>query len=150
MVVDYGIDLGEVRRVIDAAGVLVVRFSVTDQRLLIDARTNDDFGPLIKVVPRAGSAEERFKSVKILRPRFRVPERILTFHWPRHARALKESGVWDYTAKRLVSLGRPETAAQCDETYGELLQHELNAERAAIRGGEGFHTKWAADGHTDE
>ena len=38
----------------------------------------------------------------MLRPRFRVPERIMTFHWPRHARALGESGVWEHLTRRLV------------------------------------------------
>jgi len=147
---EWGIDLDEVRRVIDAADVLVVRLSVTDRRLLVDARTNEEFGPMIKVVPRAGSAEERFRTVKVLRPRFRVPERIMTFQWPRHARALADSGVWDHLAHRLCSLGWSDTAAQCDEAYRELLREERLVEVAAIRGGEGFHTKWSADGVRDE
>jgi len=150
MKADFGIDLNEVRRVIDAADVLVVRFSVTDRRLLVDARANDEYGPMIRVVPKAGSAEERFRSLKMLRPRFRVPERILTFHWPRHARALAESGVWDHLARRLVGMGWSDTAAQCDEAYRELLNEERLVEIAAIRGGEGFHTKWSRDGQSDE
>jgi hypothetical protein len=147
---DWGIDLTEVRRVIDAAEVLVIRLSVTDRRLLVDARTNDEYGPMIKVVPRASSAEERFRNLKMMRPRFRVPERIMTFQWPRHARALAESGIWEYLARRLCSLGWSDTAGQCDEAYGELLREERQVEVAAIKGGEGFHTKWSADGYSDE
>lgn len=147
---DYGIDLDEVRRVIEAAEVLVVRLAITDRRLLIDARTNDDFGPMIKVVPRATSAEDRFRSLKIMRPRFRVPERILTFQWPRHARALEESGVWDHIARRLVVLGWPETAAQCDEAFRQLIDEERAVERNAIIGGEGFQTVWPASVTSDE
>ncbi|HYM16825.1 MAG TPA: hypothetical protein VEZ14_14835 [Dehalococcoidia bacterium] len=150
MTAEWGIDLDEVRRVIDAADVLVVRLSVTDRRLLIDARTNDDFGPMIKVVPRAGSAQERFRALKMLRPRFRSPERILTFQWPRHARGLAESGIWDHLARRLCALGWSDTAAQCDEAYSQLLHEERHVELAAIKGGEGFHTKWSADGSSDE
>ena len=147
---DWGIDLTEVRRVIDAAEVLVIRLSVTDRRLLVDARTNQEYGPMIKVVPRASSAEERFRSLKMMRPRFRVPERIMTFQWPRHARGLSESGIWEHLAKRLCSLGWSDTAGQCDEAYGELLREERLVEVAAIKGGEGFHTKWSADGYSDE
>jgi hypothetical protein len=150
MSTDWGIDLTEVRRVIDAAEVLVIRLSVTDRRLLVDARTNDEYGPMVKVVPRASSAEERFRSLKMMRPRFRVPERIMTFQWPRHARALAESGVWEHLARRLCSLGWLDTAGQCDEAYGELLREERLVEVAAIKGGEGFHTKWSADGYSDE
>ncbi len=150
MKADFGIDLDEVRRVIDAAEVLVVRFSVTDRRLLVDARTSNEQGPMIRVVPRAGSAEERFRSLKMLRPRFRVPERILTFQWPRHARALPESGVWDHLVRRLVALDWPDTAAQCAEAYRELLNEERLVEVAAILGSDSFHTKWSRDGHSDD
>jgi hypothetical protein len=150
MKADFGIDLDEVRRVIDAADVLVVRFSVTDRRLLVDVRTNNEQGPMIRVVPRAGSAEERFRSLKMLRPRFPVPERIMTFHWPRHARALAEAGVWDDLVRRLVALGWPDTAAQCDAAYRELLNEELVVEVSAILGSDSFHTKWSSDGHSDD
>lgn len=147
---DYGIDLDEVRRVVEAAEVLVIRLAITDRRLLIDARTNDEFGPMIKVVPRATSAEDRFRSLKMLRPRFRVPERILTFQWPRHARALEESGVWDQIARRLVALDWPGTAAQCDEALQQLIEEERMVERNAIVGGEGFQTLWPASVTSDE
>jgi hypothetical protein len=148
--VGYGIDLDEVRRVIDAAEVLVIRFAVTDKRLLVDSRVNDQFGPMIRVVEPAGSAEERFKSLKMMRPRFRVPERILTFHWPRHARALGESGLWDHLAKRLVALGWSDTAAQCDEAYRALVAEERAVEAAAVAGAEGFQTIWPATARMGE
>ena len=141
---DFGIDLDEVRRVIDAADVLVVRFSITNRRLLVDARTSADEGPMIKVVPQASSAEERFRSLKVLRPRFRVPERILTFHWPRHCRSLRDSGIWDHLARRLVALGWSGTAAQCDAAFCEILAEERLVEVAAVRGSEGFQTLWEA------
>jgi hypothetical protein len=141
---DFGIDLDEVRRVIDAADVLVVRFAITNRRLLIDARTSADEGPMIKVVPQASSAEERFRSLKMLRPRFRVPERIMTFHWPRHCRAMNDAGVWEHVARRLVSLGWSDTAAQCDAAFAEIVEEERLVEIAAIRGGEGFQTVWEA------
>jgi hypothetical protein len=142
MGVDYGIDLDEVRRVIDAADVLVVRFSVTDQRLLVDARTNDEAGPMVRVVPKAGSAAERFRTLKAMRPRFRVPERILTFQWPRHAAAMAESGVWDHLVRRLLMLGWDDTAAQCEQAYRELVRAERQVEVAAVRGDEGLQTLW--------
>jgi hypothetical protein len=148
--VEYGIDLDEVRRVIDAADVLVVRFSVTDRRLLIDARTSESEGPLIKVVPPVASGEERFKSLKMMRPRFRTPQRILTFQWPRHARALREAGIWDHITRRLVALGREGTAAQCDEAFAQLVEEERCAELAAVRGDEGFKTLWARDALDDD
>ena len=136
---DFGIDLDEVRRVIDAAEVLVVRFAITDRRLLIDTRTSAEEGPMIRVVPPVSSGEERFKALKIMRPRFRTPNRILTFQWPRHARA-----------RRLVGMGWTDTAAHCDEAFRELIAEERKVEIAAITGGEGFKTLWAKDMPADE
>ncbi len=57
---DYGLDLDEVARVIDAADVLVIRFAILDKRLLIDTRTSEGEGPIIAVVSKATSVEERF------------------------------------------------------------------------------------------
>ena len=140
--VEFGIDLDEVRRVIDSADVLVVRFAITDRRLLIDCRTNETDGPLVRVVPPVGSAEERFKALKQMRSRFRSPERILTFQWPRHARALAESGIWEYMARRVVALGWSGSAGQIEEAWQQLLAAEVEVEVAAIQGGEGFKTIW--------
>jgi hypothetical protein len=147
--VDYGIDLDEVRRVIDGAEVLVIRFSVTDRRLLIDTRSNEHAGPLIRVVPPAQSAHERFRSIKTLRPRFRVPDRVVTFHWPRHARALAEAGVWDHVVRRLVAAGL-ERVKDLDDAYAELIREECAVERTAIVGGERFKTIWPAGAPADE
>ncbi len=148
--VDYGIDLDEVRRVVDGAEVLVIRFSVTDRRLLIDTRSNEHAGPVIKVVPPAKSAEERFRAIKMLRPRFRVPERVVTFHWPRHARALGESGVWDQIVRRIAGCGSGDAAAQCEEAYHQLLDEERRVEVNAVRGAEGFQTVWPVGTVADE
>ncbi len=147
---EFGIDLDEVRRVIDAADVLVVRLSVTDRRLLVDTRANENEGPMIRVVPPVATGEERFKSLKMLRPRFRTPERILTFQWPRHARALRDAGIWDHIARRLVGAGWSDTARQCDEAFAQLLQEERTVEVAAIKGDEGFKTIWPAEASRDE
>jgi hypothetical protein len=148
--VDYGIDLDEVRRVIDGAEVLVIRFSVTDRRLLIDSRSNEHAGPMIRVVPPATSAEERFRAIKALRPRFKVPQRVVTFQWPRHARAMGEAGVWDHIVRRLVSLGDETITAQCDEAYRQLIAEERRVELNAVLGGEGFQTLWPVGTAADD
>lgn len=148
MSTDFGIDLDEVRRVIEAADVLVVRFSITDRRLLVDARTTDAEGPFVRVVPPVSSGEERFKALRALRPTLPPPERILTFQWPRHARSLVESGLWDHLARRVVALGWDGTSDDCEAAMRELVESERAAERAAIRGGEGFKTLWERGSRT--
>jgi hypothetical protein len=139
---DYGLDLDEVTRVIDSAEVLVVRFAILDKRLLIDTRTDDNDGPLIAIVPRAQSVEDRFKSLKKLRPRFPLPERIMSFMWPRHIETMKNAGVWDKIESRLISLGGEPMVDQCRVVYQDLAHQERLEVLSAIRGGEGYQSLW--------
>ncbi len=146
---EYGVDLDEIGRVIDVAEVLVVRFQVVEARLLLDFRTSSSDGPLIKIVPRAGSVEERFRSLKKLRPAFPLPDRILSFLWPRGVMALEESGVLSRLERRLGELGGVAAQTACAEVYGELRREESAMLVAAIRGGDGFQTLWQRDPEVD-
>ena len=139
---DYGLDIDEVTRVIDAAEVLVVRFAILDKRLLIDARTSETDGPLIAVVPRAQSVEDRFKSLKKLRPLFPLPEKIMSFMWPRHVETMRNAGVWEKIESRLVSLGGEPMMEQCQSAYQELAHQERLEVLSAIKGGEGYQSLW--------
>ena len=139
---DFGLDLPEIMKVIDTAEVLVVRFSIVDERLLVDARRNEEQGPLIKLVPRVASVEERFRYLKQVRPRFPLPERIMTFMWPRHVEVLQTSGIWQHIVDKLVALGHAGTAEECEAVYRQLLAEEKAQVVAAIRGEGGYHSLW--------
>ncbi len=139
---DYGLDMDEVTRVIDTADVLVVRFAILDKRLLVDTRTNDNDGPLIAVVDKAGSVEERFKSLKKLRPRFSLPEKIMSFMWPRHIDTFRRSGLAKRITDRLVSLGGEDMVAHAEKAFDELAGREKREVVTAIRGGESYQTLW--------
>jgi len=139
---DFGPDLQEIMKVIDAAEVLVVRFAIVDKRLLVDARHNQEEGPLIKLVPRATSVEERFRHLKQVRPRFPLPERIMTFVWPQHVEVLRTSGVWQRIVDRLAAPGHAGTAEECEAIYRQLLAEEKAQVVAAIRGQGGYHSLW--------
>jgi hypothetical protein len=139
---DFGLDLQEIMKVIDTAEVLVVRFAIVDKRLLLDARHNEEEGPLITLVARASSVEERFRHLKEIRPRFPLPERIMSFMWPRHVALLQASGVWQRIVDRLAALGHTGTADQCEAVYQELLTEERAQVVAAIRGESGYQSLW--------
>lgn len=139
---NFGLDLDDIFNLLETAEVILVRFQLLEQRLLIDARRNALEGPLICMVPRAGSSEERFRSLKRLRPRFAAPDRIVSFQWPRQVGSLRASGVWDRIRGRLVQAEADETARRCDEVYAELERLEREETVAAIRGGEGYETVW--------
>ena len=90
---EYRIDYSEIMKTLRNAEVILFRFVTVPQRLLIDYRSSDVDGPLLKVVPRAKDAEDRFKSLKMLRPRFRLPQKISAVWWPRYVDRLVDDGV---------------------------------------------------------
>ncbi len=143
---DYGLDLEEVARVIDAAEVLVVRFAILDKRLLVDARTSESEGPMIAIVSKANSVEERFKSLKKLRPRLPLPDKIMSFMWPRQMATFRASGLWDKIEGRMVSLGGEKMIEACKSVFDELAREEKAEVVAAIRGGETYQSLWERSG----
>lgn len=140
---EYGVDLEEILRVVDGAAVLIVRFEVLEPRLLVDFRADPPDRPIILLVDRVNSAEERFRHLKSLRPRMPSPERIMTFPWPRAVRAFSEAGVWERIETRLLNLGADEE--QVERVRSELHDRERAATMAAITGGAGFRTIWERD-----
>lgn len=140
---DFGLDLDEIFHVVDTAEVLIIRFQMpVDKRLLVDTRSTEIDPPLVTLVSRASSVEERFRNLKQLRPRLPLPDKILSFQWPRHVAALAECGVWERIVRRLEDSGHAGVRAMCDAVWRELVAAERREEIAAIRGGEGWHTLW--------
>jgi hypothetical protein len=138
---DFAIDIDSILEVIDKADIITIRFLILPQRLLIDTRCSESEGPLVKLVPRAASLEERFKSIKQLRPRFRLPEKITAIWWPKHVRELVTCAVWDRIVRRLTSAGFPQAEEQCQEILEELVRLEQQEVLNAIAG-EGYHCLW--------
>jgi hypothetical protein len=143
---DLGIDVPEVLSVINTSEVFVVMFQHFDRRLIVDARTAGSEGPLIRMVDRVRNADERFRELRRMRPRFPAPERIVAFNWPRSARTLVASGIWQAIEDRLRSLGTAETT--CRAVLAELLGEERQEEVKAARGEEPYRTIWAENANT--
>jgi len=138
---DYELNIDEILRTVETAEVVTFRFVVIGQRLLIDSRSTAVDGPLLKLVSAVKSPEERFRSLKQLRPRFRLPEKICAVWWPKHIQSLVTSGVWQSVAKRIIDSGHPGAAQQCEEVLRELLLQEEAEVRSAIVG-KGYQALW--------
>lgn len=143
---EYGLDLDEVKRVIASADVLIVRFAILEKRLLVDARYNESEGPLVSLVPRASSVEERFRHLKQIRPRFALPDKIMSFMWPRQVGTFHASGLWQAIVDRVSGANLPGIDEQCQAVYQELLEEERKEVLAAIKGGEGYQSLWEREG----
>ncbi len=138
---DYAINLDEIMRTIEQADVLRIRFLLLDKRLLIDNRFNEFEGPLIKIVPRAGSSEESFRNLKRLRPRFALPDRMTAIWWPKYINTLRTTGVWNCVVQRISESGYKDSIQQCEDVLQELLELERQEVKNAIAG-KGYQTIW--------
>jgi hypothetical protein len=86
--------------------------------------------------------EDRFRSIKRLRPEFGFPEKVMSFSWPRTIPVLVASGVWDHLVSRISGLGGEEAAAQCAAVLRELQAEERSEVAGAITGGDHYQTLW--------
>lgn len=146
---DYRIDVSEVNRNIDAADVIALYFPLLRKTLLMDMRTNDVDGPMIRVVPMANTPEERFQSLKKMRPRFKKPDSITIIPWPKYVSSIMELGIWDHIVRRYAEIGTPVIVRRCEECYQELAKLEREEIRRAITG-ENYETMWGVRGVAEE
>ncbi len=138
---DFLLDYDEVIKTLRGAEVITFRFVTVDQRLLIDNRSSEIDPPLVRLVPRAKSAADRFRSLKQLRPRFKLPEKISAIWWPKFVDTMVERGVWDAIVQRVAESGFPEAARQCEGVLEDLRALERQELQNAIQG-EGYQSIW--------
>mgnify|MGYP001614758749 CR=1 FL=1 len=139
---DFRIDLGELLDNIDTAEVICIYFPVLHKTILMDTRFTDEDPPMVKIVPTADSIEERFHTLRRLRPRFPRPNSITVVPWPKYAQSLVELGIWQRVLKRFVHTGHKEAVQACNQVLTEVYQLERDELFAVIQG-ENYHTVWA-------
>ncbi len=146
---DYRIDFAEVYRAIDHGEIIALFFPLLRKTLLMDTRTTSLDDPLIKVVPMAASAEERYRELVRMRPRLPKPESVNIVPWPKFVESLERTGVWDRIVRRYIEIGPPEIVKQCELSLDELREFEREEIRNAITG-ENYETLWDVDGTREE
>ncbi len=142
---DFSIDLADIAATVHTAEVVAIRFVSTSQRLLLDFRSSELDGPMVRVVEPVNSVEERYRSLRRLRPRFAAPEKIVAIWWPRFVSSLESTGIWDEILERVRDCGHDEAVERAREALHSLLDLEQEQQRDAITG-KGFRTLWAAAG----
>jgi hypothetical protein len=138
---EYRLDYEAIFRTVKESEVVAFRFVTVPMRLLIDNRFTEVDAPMVKLVPKAASAEERFKSLKMMRPRFKLPQKISAIWWPRYIESLVEAGVWRAIVNRIEDNGFPGVADECAHILEELHRMERLELYNAIAG-EGYKTLW--------
>jgi hypothetical protein len=138
---DYQFALDELLRLIRDQEVMLIRFVIVPKRLLFDARFSELEGPVLKLVPRASSPQDRFRELRRLRPRFSLPERLTVIAWPKFVESLVTTGVWAEIEGRLGRSGFPGALQQAASILQELQSLERAERRNAIRG-DGYRSYW--------
>ena len=138
---DFDLDHGEIINTIRKAEVVTFRFVVVGERLLFDTRSSEIDPPLVKLVPRATSVEDRFRSLKELRPRFKLPEKISAVWWPKSIESMVSHGVWDAIVERISSAGFTEAARDYSSVLDELRKSERKELHNALTG-DGYQSLW--------
>lgn len=138
---DFGVDIEEIGRVIDEADVVVVRFQVIAQRLLLDLRGRPGDPPLVRLVSPVNSAEERYRYLQRERPAMPLPDHITVVGWPRYIQVMQDTGLWQRIATRVGHEGG-DAERLCADAFCEVRAAERAEVAAAIRGGEGYEALW--------
>ncbi|MEX0749547.1 MAG: hypothetical protein WD359_01960 [Dehalococcoidia bacterium] len=142
---DYRIDVSEVNRNIDLVDVIAMYFPLLRKTLLMDLRTSEVDGPMIRVVPMANTPEERFQSLIKMRPRFGKPDTITIIPWPKYVQSVVALGIWDHIVRRYADTGSAAMVRQCEKCLAELAKLEREETARAITG-ENYETIWGKPG----
>jgi len=138
------IDLERVAQNIDEADVITIYFPLLGKTLIMDARCNDNAGPMISLVPIATDSIDRYRSFGRLRPQFPRPESISMIPWTNRVGSLDLMGVWPMILARLESLlgNDCDLRERADACLSELGQLEIREMLRAVSG-EQYHTLWS-------
>ena len=142
---DFRIDVSEVNKNIDFAEIIALYFPLLRKTLLMDLRTSDVDGAMIRVVPMANTPEERFQSLLKMRPRFGRPESITIIPWAKYVQSLVDMGIWERIVRRYADTGSSELVRECQRCLEELARLEREEIQRAISG-ENYETMWGQRG----
>jgi len=134
-----------VNKNIDVVEVIALYFPLLRKTLLMDMRSNDLDGPMIRVVPMANTPEERFQSLLKMRPRFGRPDTITIIPWPKYVQSLVDLGIWEHIVRRLADAGSPQSVRDSERCRNQLRKLEREEVQRAITG-ENYETIWGQRG----
>ena len=142
---DFDRDLDEVKKSIGGAEALSIFFPSLRKAVVVDTRTIEGEGPMVRVMPMVASPQERLRSIRRLRPGFPRLRTVTLIPWTRYVDSLVTTGVWERIEERLKSSGHEAAASACESVLQELMGLEKTELSNVVRG-ENFHTIWSAGG----
>lgn len=139
-----GFDPDDKLRAIREADVLVVGFAGLQERLLVDARRNEQAGPLVRVVQPVRTPQERLRQLRELRPGFNDPESFVFFPPVARVQGFVEEGLFNEILERCA--GDEAATGDCHTALRELRRLDAEDMRQALVGGERYQTLYERGG----
>lgn len=130
----YNISSSKIIRALAEAEVMSIYFPRVGKALIVDARHNAEYGPVIVLDDMVGSAQERLRSVQRLRPGFKDLGQLTLAPWIGSIGAFEEQGVLDAIVERFRSMGFPDAADDARHVFQELRRHERGVMRELVVG----------------
>ncbi len=139
---DFELDVNGIQRAVMDAEVLSVLFVVMRKVLLVDTRFSPEDPPLVCVVSQVGSLDDRYRSIRRMRPQFPRPRKLVVIPWSRYVSGFVDSGAVTWIRYRLEQSGYTEPLRALNRAVQDLRRMEQMEFAAAIRG-ERYHTIWS-------
>ena len=136
-------EMDDVFRNVQEAEVMSIFFPALRQALVVDTRFNATDGPMVRLLPMAGSPQERWRSIRRLRPGFPRLQSLTLIPWQRYVESLVQTGVWAKIQDRIKESGDTGAIEACDKALSDLRRLERKELHAVIVG-EGYQTIWSA------
>ncbi len=140
---EFVFSLEDVLTNIDTADVMSLFFPTFRKAVVIDTRSHDGEGAMVRILPMAASPQERLRTIRRLRPKFPRLRTLTLIPWPRYVDSLVSMGVWDRIVGRFRDGEHEKVLSECDAVLAELRGLE-QSELAAVVRGENYHRRWAA------
>ncbi len=143
---DFELDVDEILTDLKDADVLSLFFPMFRKSLVLDLRSSENAGPMVKIMPMVASPQERMRAIRRLRPGFPRRHSLAVVAWPRYVNSLRTHGIWQRLVERIEAAGHKQATEDMDKALQELLRQE-KAEMARVVMGDNYHTIWTSQ-HT--
>ena len=143
---DFELDVDEILTDLKDADVVSLFFPMFRKSLVLDLRSTENSGPMVKIMPMVASPQERMRAIRRLRPGFPRRHSLSVVAWPRYVDSLQTHGIWQRLVERIERAGHKQAAEDMDKALQELRRQE-KAEMARVVMGDNYHTIWTSQ-HT--
>ena len=140
---DFELDVNEILIDISEAEVLSIFFPMFRKSLVVDLRSTEHSGPMVKIMPMVASPQERMRAIRRLRPGFPRRHSLSVIGWPRYVESLETHGIWQQLIDQLAKAGHPSPGEFMPQVMEELRRQE-KAELARVVMGQNYHTIWTS------